>query len=97
MSNETISLCFDDIRQLLDLLLTKEWSIYLKDYGNASNKYNRVQAVTALNMLEKLKEGAKKGKGIFARLDIGSKDSDMKLMDLASKQLKALITSNFSC
>jgi len=56
-----------------------------------------VQAGTALNMLEKLREGAKKGKGILARLDIGSKDSDMKLMDMASKQLKALITSNFSC
>jgi len=47
LSNETISLCFDDIRQLLNLLLTKEWSLYLKDYGNASNKYNRVQAGTA--------------------------------------------------
>lgn len=47
-------------------------------------------------MLEKLKEGSRKGKGIFARLDIGSKDSDMKLMELASKQLKTLITNNAS-
>ena len=53
-----------------------------------------MQANTALNLVEKLKEGAKKGKGILFRLDIGGKASDkddMKLMDLTSKQLRALI------
>ena len=80
----------------MDLLLTKEWSVYLKDYGKPNNKYNRVQASTALNMLQKLMEGSRKGRGLLARLDIGSKDNDMKLMELASKQLKNLIANNAS-
>lgn len=39
--------------KLIDLIITKEWSTYLKDYGKAENKYNRVQASTAVNLLEK--------------------------------------------
>ena len=39
--------------KLIDLILTTEWSIYLKDYGKADSKYNRVQATTAYNILEK--------------------------------------------
>lgn len=77
----------------MDLIITKEWSIYLADYGKANNKYNRVQVTTAINLLEKLKEGSKKGKGLLARLDIGSKDSDMKYMELVLKQLKAIVTN----
>ena len=44
---------------------------------------------------KRLKEGAKKGKGLLFRLDIGGKASekdDMKLMELTSKQLKSLIS-----
>ena len=37
------------------MLLTKEWSIYLKDYGKSNSKYNRVQGSTALVMIEKWK------------------------------------------
>ena len=80
-------------------MLTKEWSIYLKDYGKADNKYDRVKATTALNLLEKLKEGAKKGRGFFFGLEIGSKQAekdDLKLMESASKQLRSLISSNAS-
>jgi hypothetical protein len=47
-------------------------------------------------MLQKLMEGSRKGRGLLARLDIGSKDNDMKLMELASKQLKNLIANNAS-
>ena len=79
-------------------MLTKEWSIYLKDYGKPDSKYDRVKANTASNLLDKLKEGAKKGNTFFG-LQFGSKPSDkddIKLMESASKQLKSLISSNAS-
>ena len=78
-------------------MLTKEWSIYLKDYGKTDNKYDRVKATTALILLEKLKEGAKKGRGFFFGIDIGGKPAekdDLKLMESATKQLRNLISSN---
>ena len=82
LDNDTILLCFTDLRQvraswetyltfthiitynliwfgelvfqkLIDLILSKEWSLYLKDYGQPDNKYNRVQASAALVLLEK--------------------------------------------
>ena len=34
-------------------MLTKEWSIYLKDFGQLNRKYNRVHGSTALVLLEK--------------------------------------------
>jgi exocyst complex component 6 len=53
LNNETLSLSFADIRQLIDLILTKEWSIYLKDYGKDRSKYNRVNLNNAFTLVEK--------------------------------------------
>ncbi|RNA09952.1 exocyst complex component 6B [Brachionus plicatilis] len=100
LDNETILFCFADVRQMIDLVISKEWSIYLNDYGKPDNKYNRVQLINAQILLEKLREGASKGKGILFRLDIGAKTSDkddLKLIESALKQIKNLIsqTANF--
>ena len=84
---------------MIDLILTKEWSIYLKDYGKADNKYDRIKAITALNLIEKLREGAKKGRSFLFGLEFGNKTAekdDIKLLEYASKQLKSLISSNAS-
>ncbi|CAF0744514.1 unnamed protein product [Brachionus calyciflorus] len=84
---ETILLCFADIRQMIDLILNKEWSIYLNDYGKPDNKYNRVQKNNAQALLEKLKESASKGTIFGIRFSSEGKD-DLKLIDSALKQIK---------
>jgi hypothetical protein len=47
-------------------------------------------------LFNRLKEGAKKGKGLLFRLDIGGGKAgdrdDVKLMEYTSKQLKSLIS-----
>jgi hypothetical protein len=83
--------------KVIDLILTKEWSIYLKDYGKAESKYNRIQASTAFNLVEKLKEGAKKGKSFLFRFDVGGKTSekdDIKMLEFISKQLRTIINQS---
>jgi hypothetical protein len=101
MDNETIMLCYADVRQLIDLILTKEWSIYLKDYGKPDNKYDRVKATTALNLLDKLIMSSKKGRSFFGLELPGNSNKpadkdDVKLMEYARQQLKSLISSNAS-
>ena len=53
---ETLELTFVEIRQLLDLILTWDWTSYFADYGTAKSKYLRVNPSRALNVFEKLVE-----------------------------------------
>lgn len=44
---------FNDLRQLLDLLMTWDWSLYFHDYGRENSKYKQVNPITAIIILEK--------------------------------------------
>ena len=48
-----LQLSFVELRQLLDLFLSWDWSSYLADYGSGNSKYLRVNPGTALTLLEK--------------------------------------------
>ena len=86
-------MCFSDLRQLLDLFVSWDWSTYLADYGQETSKYLRVQPQNALIILDKLKESEKKN--VFAIMN--KKDKDKKrLVDTVYKQLKALTLQNSS-
>ena len=87
-------MCFSDLRQLLDLFVSWDWSTYLADYGQETSKYLRVQPQNALTILDKLKESEKKN--VFA-ITMNKKDKDKKrLVDTVYKQLKNLTLQNSS-
>ena len=87
-------MCFSDLRQLLDLFVSWDWSTYLADYGQETSKYLRVQPQNALTILDKLKESEKKI--LFGSL-MNKKDKDKKrLVDTVYKQLKNLTLQNSS-
>lgn len=44
---------FNDLRQLLDLLMSWDWSTYFHDHGQENSKYKHVNPVTAIAVLEK--------------------------------------------
>lgn len=49
----TLLSTFLDLRQLLDLLLSWDWSAYFHDYGQETSKYLRVSPQRAIVVLEK--------------------------------------------
>ena len=61
MEEGVLVMCFSDLRQLLDLFVSWDWSTYFADFGKSdSSRYVRVQPATALVILDKLKEADKK-------------------------------------
>ncbi|XP_055955503.1 exocyst complex component 6B isoform X2 [Patella vulgata] len=85
----TLKLAFADLRQLLDLFLNWDWSIYLADFGKQQSKYIRVQRHTAINLLEKLNNADKKKNNLFTSLKKNERDKK-KLVDTVLKQLRGL-------
>ena len=84
-------LCFSDLRQLLNLFVEWDWSLYFADYGSTTSKYLRVKPESCLIILDKLKEAEKKN--MFAIMN--KKDRDKKrLVDTVYKQLKALTANS---
>ena len=49
----TLLSSFLDLRQLLDLLLSWDWSAYFHDFGQDTSKYLRVSPQRAIIVLEK--------------------------------------------
>ncbi|XP_076329530.1 uncharacterized protein LOC143235340 isoform X8 [Tachypleus tridentatus] len=49
-----LQMCFADLRQLLDLFMTWDWSTYFHDYGQENSKYLRVNPQVAVVLLEKI-------------------------------------------
>ncbi|XP_076044364.1 exocyst complex component Sec15 [Oratosquilla oratoria] len=84
-------MCFSDLRQLLDLFMTDDWSTYFHDYGSESSKYLRVNPNTAIIIVEKLREGEKRG--MFSILKRSDKK---KLLETVLKQLKQLTQQQHS-
>lgn len=78
---------FSEVRQLIDLLITEEWSIYLSDYGKPDNHYNLVQPKVIITVLEKIREAEKKN--VFSVLKKSERDKK-KLWETVLKQLKQL-------
>ncbi|XP_044774823.1 exocyst complex component 6B isoform X4 [Neomonachus schauinslandi] len=91
---DTLQLAFIDLRQLLDLFIQWDWSTYLADYGQPNCKYLRVNPVTALTLLEKMKDTSRKN-NMFAQFRKNERDKQ-KLIDTVAKQLRGLITSHHS-
>ncbi|XP_055677115.1 exocyst complex component 6 [Lutzomyia longipalpis] len=78
---------FAELRQLLDLLLSEEWSAYLHDYGKDEKRYSLVQPTTIIIILEKIREADKKT--MFSVLKKSERDKK-KLLETVLKQLKQL-------
>ncbi|XP_040574989.1 exocyst complex component 6B isoform X1 [Lepeophtheirus salmonis] len=90
LEEDVLVMCFSDLRQLLNLFVSWDWTTYLADYGTGNDraKYLRVKPKHALIIFDKLKEGEKKSS--FS-ISMNKKDRDKKkLMDTIYKQLKAL-------
>ncbi|KAK3094794.1 hypothetical protein FSP39_006322 [Pinctada imbricata] len=85
----TLQLAFADLRQLLDLFLNWDWSLYLADYGQVSSKYGRVKPNVAISLLEKLNNSDKKKNNLFSALKKGERDKK-KLLDTVLRQLRGL-------
>lgn len=82
-----LSKYFAQVRQLLDLLILEEWSVYLHDYGKAENRYSLVEPSTIIVLLEKIREAEKKN--MFTVLKKSERDKK-KLLETVLKQLKQL-------
>ncbi|XP_012891216.1 PREDICTED: exocyst complex component 6B [Dipodomys ordii] len=91
---DTLQLAFIDLRQLLDLFIQWDWSTYLADYGQPNCKYLRVNPVTALTLLEKMKDTSRKN-NVFAQFRKNERDKQ-KLIDTVARQLRGLISSHHS-
>eukprot|EP00058_Branchiostoma_floridae_P006095 XP_002591583.1 hypothetical protein BRAFLDRAFT_105117 [Branchiostoma floridae] len=83
-----LQMTFVELRQLLDLFMAWDWSLYLSDYGQERNKYVRVHPSTAITILEKMREADKK-KNLFS-LKKNERDR-RKLLDAVLKQLRQLV------
>jgi len=96
MEEGVLVMCFLDLRQLLDLFVSWDWTTYFADFGKTdSSRYQRVQPATALILLDKLKEADKKS--MFGGINLNKKDRDkVKLREVVHKQLKSLVQQTSS-
>jgi len=97
MEEGVLVMCFLDLRQLLDLFVSWDWSSYFADFGKSeASRYNRVQPGTALAILDKLKEADKKNSS-FGGLALNKKDRDkVKLREVVHRQLRSLVQQTTS-
>lgn len=82
---------FVEVQQLLELLISEEWSAYLHDYGKSDNRYNLVRPETIIVVLEKVREGDKRT--MFSVLKKSERDKK-KLWETVLRQLKQLAERN---
>lgn len=97
MEEGVLVMCFSDLRQLLDLFVSWDWTTYFADFGKnvETNKYGRVPPATALILLDKLKEAD--NKGMFGGISLNKKDRDkVKLREVVHKQLRSLVQQTSS-
>lgn len=94
VEDESLQMCFLELRQLMDLFTAGDWTNYFADYGKLDSKYAKVDPQKVLNLFEKLAEADRK-KNLFTSLKKNERDKK-KLNDTVAKQLKQLIASNNS-
>lgn len=87
----TLISTFYDLRQLLDLLLSCDYSAYFADYGQEASRYQRVSPQRAIIVLEKIREAYKRT--VFSVVKKSERDKK-KLIDTVLKQLKQLQQSS---
>ena len=81
-------MCFADLRQLLDLVLEWDWATYFAEYGAQTGRYSRVSPVTAVKVVERLRDADKRN--MFSVLKRAERDRK-KLQDTVLKQLRQLV------
>uniref|UniRef100_A0A915DUG0 Exocyst complex subunit Sec15 C-terminal domain-containing protein n=1 Tax=Ditylenchus dipsaci TaxID=166011 RepID=A0A915DUG0_9BILA len=81
-----LSITFAHLRQLLDLVMSNDWTTYLAERGQRTSKYSRVKASNAAVLLEKIIEYEKKSSGFFG-INRGDKK---KLFEAILRNLKAI-------
>nr|XP_039264317.1 exocyst complex component 6B-like isoform X1 [Styela clava] len=84
-----LQMSFLELRQLLDLFLSWDWSSYLADYGSGNSKYLRVGPATALSLLEKIREDSKR-RNIFTSFNRQEREKK-KLLETVLKQLRNIV------
>ena len=87
--SDCLSMCFAELRQLIDLFMEWDWSTYFADFRKQHSKYLRVKPNTALILLEKVREAEKK-KNFITSLKKNERDKK-KLTETVIKNLKQLI------
>ncbi|CAF1000925.1 unnamed protein product [Rotaria sordida] len=90
LDGETLLLCFQDLRQLLDLIMDKQWSVYFDQYGDPNSPFGRVNPHTALTVIEKLREGLKRPLLLKFNRPALEKEN-IKLLETVAKDLRSLI------
>lgn len=87
--------CFTELRQIMDLFIEFDsWSTYFAEYGKNESRYLRVNAQTALALLEKLVRGDSK-KTIFSALSKNERDKKNRIETIL-KKLRQIIASGGS-
>ncbi|UJR27102.1 hypothetical protein I4U23_008402 [Adineta vaga] len=88
--SETLLLCFQDLRQLLDLIMDRQWTDFIDNYGNPESPYARVNPHTALTVVEKLREGLKRPLLLKFNRPAMEKEN-IKLLENVANRLRGLI------
>ncbi|KAI6173520.1 SEC-15 protein [Aphelenchoides besseyi] len=84
----TLPMTFAHLRQLLDLVINEDWTTYLSNRNQPNFPYNRVKAIDAAMLLEKLLEFEKKSSGFFG---IGRTQDRRRLYEAILRQLRAVM------
>lgn len=85
----TLELCFQELRQLLTLVIDGDWSTFFSDYGTQTSKYNRVQPQNAVQLLEKMTDNKKMGMGMVMQFKKSEREKK-KFTETIIKKLKEL-------
>uniref|UniRef100_T1IIQ2 Exocyst complex component n=1 Tax=Strigamia maritima TaxID=126957 RepID=T1IIQ2_STRMM len=92
VEQETLLMYFSDLRQIINLFIELDWSVYFRDYGKPKSKYLRVTADTAITLLEKYRDAETKNvMAVFVKKEREKK----RFLDVVLKQLRTL-TANGS-
>jgi len=86
-----LQMSFTEIRQLLDLILTWDWTSYFADYATPKSKYLRVNPAIALSLFEKIKQEQGGALAYFTPSGRGKK----RINDQVHKQLRNLVSGSF--
>lgn len=84
----TLQMTFTELRQLVDLLMSGDWSTYMADHGKPYSKYSRVNPLVAAKLLEKLYAESDKKRGL-SRLRKGDRERK-RLWETTIKKLRSL-------
>ncbi|GMT35890.1 hypothetical protein PFISCL1PPCAC_27187, partial [Pristionchus fissidentatus] len=86
LDNQTLPVTFATLRQLLDLVITDDWTTFYPEYRNEKKTYDRVKINDAIIILEKKVEWEKKASGFLSM-----KGSDRKkFLESTLRQLRIL-------